>query len=65
MDKERYSVDGARLFASKYEKITSEKQFAQSFWRDLFQDVCGVEDLLTAGIEFDLNFPCALTKTTT
>ncbi len=39
--------------AKKYAKITSEKQFAQTFWRDVFQQLCGVDDLLATGIEFE------------
>ena len=53
MASERYSVHEAELLAKKYAKITSEKQFAQSFWRDVFQQLCGVDDLLAAGIEFE------------
>jgi hypothetical protein len=50
---ERYSIHEAELLAKKYRKITSEKQFAQTFWRDLFQQLCGVDDLLATGIEFE------------
>jgi hypothetical protein len=50
---QRYSLHAAQLLAQKYAKVTSEKQFAQSFWRDLFQQLCGVDDLLTTGIEFE------------
>lgn len=53
MTKERYSVHEAELLAKKYAKITSEKQFAQTFWRDVFQQLCGVDDLLATGIEFE------------
>jgi hypothetical protein len=53
MNEARYSVHSAELLASKYAKITSEKQFAQTFWRDLFQQLCGVDDLLATGIEFE------------
>jgi hypothetical protein len=53
MAKERYSVHEAELLAKKYAKITSEKQFAQTFWRDVFQQLCGVDDLLATGIEFE------------
>jgi hypothetical protein len=49
----RYSTHAAQLLADKYAKVTSEKQFAQSFWRDLFQQLCGVDDLLATGIEFE------------
>jgi hypothetical protein len=53
MASERYSVHEAELLAKKYAKITSEKQFAQTFWRDVFQQLCGVDDLLATGIEFE------------
>jgi hypothetical protein len=53
MATERYSIHEAELLATKYAKITSEKQFAQTFWRDLFQQLCGVDDLLATGIEFE------------
>lgn len=49
----QYSPQQARIFSEKYAKITSEKQFAQTFWRDLFQQLCGVDDLLATGIEFE------------
>ena len=47
------SAHAARNFADRYANATSEKQLAQSFWRDFFTEVCGVDDLLTAGIEFE------------
>jgi hypothetical protein len=53
MASERYSTHSAQTFANKYASITSEKQFAQSFWRDLFGQVCGIHDLLAVGIEFE------------
>lgn len=53
MATERYSVHAAELLAKKYAKITSEKSFAQTFWRDVFQQLCGVDDLLATGIEFE------------
>jgi len=43
----------ARSFADRYANATSEKQLAQSFWRDFFTQVTGVDDLLSAGIEFE------------
>ena len=49
----RYSLHAARAFADKYKDATSEKQLAQSFWRDFFHSVIGVEDLFAAGIEFE------------
>jgi hypothetical protein len=53
MAKERYSVHEAELLAKKYAKTTSEKSYAQTFWRDIFQQLCGVDDLLATGIEFE------------
>lgn len=52
MTGENYSTHAARLFADRYKNVKSEKQFDQSFWRDLFTQVCGIPDLLSAGIEF-------------
>jgi len=46
------SAHEARKFADKYASITSEKQFDQSYWRDMFTHVCGIDDLLSTGIEF-------------
>lgn len=53
MATERYSVHEAKLLAKKYAKTISEKSYAQTFWRDVFQQLCGVDDLLAAGIEFE------------
>lgn len=53
MTTERYSVHAAELLAQKYAEITSEKQFAQSFWRDMFGNLCAIHDLIAAGIEFE------------
>jgi hypothetical protein len=50
---ERFSTKSARDFATKHEKSTSEKQMAQSFWRDFFSMVCGIDDLISVGIEFE------------
>ena len=50
---EELSVKNARDFATKYASATSEKQLGQSFWRDFFYLVVGVEDLMSAGIEFE------------
>jgi hypothetical protein len=44
----------ARLFADRYATAHSEKQLAQSFWRDFFIDVLEIPDLLVAGIEFEV-----------
>ena len=53
MAEERYSIHVAQQLATKYDKVKSEKQFAQTFWRDVFQQLCGVDDLLATGIEFE------------
>ena len=53
MTTERYSIHAAQLLAEKYAKVTSEKQFAQSFWRDLFGELCAIHDLIATGIEFE------------
>lgn len=53
MAKELYSVHEAELLAKKYAETTSEKSYAQTFWRDIFQQLCGVDDLLATGIEFE------------
>lgn len=50
---ERFSLQAARQFADKYKNATSEKQLAQTFWRDFFVGVCGVSDVFRAGIEFE------------
>lgn len=63
MTGERYSTHAARQFADKYKNIKSEKQFDQSFWRDLFTNVCGIDDLLSVGIEFQ--FPVRSQETGT
>jgi hypothetical protein len=50
---EPYSVSAAENFAKKYANISSERQYAQSFWRDLFADICGLPDLSAIGVEFE------------
>lgn len=50
---ERFSLHAARQFADKYKDATSEKQLAQTFWRDFFVGVCGVSDVFRTGIEFE------------
>lgn len=57
-----FSQHAARQFANKYEKKTSEKQWGQSFWRDFLINVCGVQDLLGAGVEFEYPVRLASTK---
>lgn len=60
---QRFSPQAARLFAEKYSKATSEKQLAQSFWRDFFHSVCGISDLLSSGIEFEYPVRSHMDKT--
>jgi hypothetical protein len=50
---ERFSIHSARQFADKYSLAVSEKQMGQSFWRDFFSMVCGIDDLISLGIEFE------------
>lgn len=50
---EKFSTKNARDFATKYSSATSEKQMGQSFWRDFFSMVCGIDDLISLGIEFE------------
>lgn len=44
----------AQTFATRYAAAQSERQLAQSFWRDFFTDVLQIPDLLVAGIEFEV-----------
>lgn len=49
----QFSLNGARSFADKYREASSEKRLGQSFWRDFFTQVVAIEDLMSAGIEFE------------
>lgn len=46
------SQSAAIAFADKWKNYTDEKQYAESFWRDFFKNLCGVEDTEFAGIKF-------------
>jgi hypothetical protein len=46
------SQSAAIEFADKWKSYTEEKRYADSFWRDFFRTLCGVEDTELAGIEF-------------
>jgi hypothetical protein len=48
-----FSLSGARSFAEKYKAASSEKRLGQSFWRDFFTEVVAIDDLMSAGIEFE------------
>lgn len=52
-DNKGLSSHAANLFAERWKHATSEKQDAQSFWREFFIDVCGITDIRSAGIEFE------------
>ena len=49
---QKLSSHAAHSFVGKYKSARSEKQLAESFWRDFLIDVVKVDDLLSAGIEF-------------
>lgn len=51
---ERFNSHEARKFASKYATTSSEKQFAQNFWRDFFSHLLRIDDLTSTGIEFEV-----------
>jgi len=46
------SRNAAAVFADKWKSYTDEKQYAESFWREFFMTLCGVEDEQIAGIEY-------------
>ena len=46
------SKNAAVAFAEKWKSYTEERRYAESFWRDFFRALCGVEDTELAGIEF-------------
>lgn len=48
-----FSIAAAQRFADKFSTISSERQHAQNFWRELIGTVCGVADLIGSGIEFE------------
>lgn len=50
---EPYSAAAAQRFSDKYATVSSERQFAQTFWRDLFSDVFGLPDMSSVGVEFE------------
>ena len=46
------SRKAAADFADKWKNYSEEKQYAESFWREFFMTLCGVEDEQVAGIEY-------------
>lgn len=53
----------ANDFAAKWSKVKREKQYAQSFWSDFLRFVVGVDDLLSAGVEFEYPVRSSVTNT--
>jgi hypothetical protein len=51
---DRFGAHEARKFAEKYADVSSEKQFAQTFWRDFFSQLLNIDDLTSTGIEFEV-----------
>jgi hypothetical protein len=51
---DRFGAHEARKFAEKYADVSSEKQFAQTFWRDFFSELLHIFDLTSTGIEFEV-----------
>jgi hypothetical protein len=51
---DRFGAHEARKFAAKYSEVSSEKQFAQNFWRDFFSQLLHIDDLTSTGIEFEV-----------
>ncbi len=51
---DRFGAHEARKFAEKYAEVSSEKQFAQTFWRDFFSQLLHIDDLTSTGIEFEV-----------
>jgi hypothetical protein len=45
------SQNAAKAFTERWKSVTDEKQYADTFWSDFFQNLCGVEDEQIAGIE--------------
>ena len=42
----------ASKFAEKWKDVKEEEQYDQSFWSDFFRNILGIEDLQSAGIQF-------------
>jgi hypothetical protein len=47
------SPSKAEAFSDRWKYATSEKQDAQSFWREFFIEVCEIPDIRAANIEFE------------
>jgi hypothetical protein len=58
---ERFSPHAARLIAEKYADVTAEKQYAQTFWRDVFTDLALMDTF--SKVEFE--YPVRSHKTNT
>ena len=55
------STHAARALVERYKSAKSEKQLAESFWRDFLINVINVDDLLSAGVEFQAPVKSATT----
>jgi hypothetical protein len=67
MPEEQISVISPRAadaFSKRWSEATNERQDAQSFWREFFEDVCGITDIRKAGIEFEKPVISSLKGTT-
>lgn len=58
---ERFSPHAAWLIAEKYADVTAEKQYAQTFWRDIFTDLALMDTF--SKVEFE--YPVRSHKTNT
>lgn len=58
---ERFSPHAARLIAEKYADVSAEKQYAQTFWRDIFTDLALMDTF--SKVEFE--YPVRSHKTNT
>jgi hypothetical protein len=58
---ERFSPHAARLIAEKYADVSAEKQYAQTFWRDIFTDLALIDTF--SKVEFEYPVRSHLTNT--
>jgi hypothetical protein len=58
---ERFSPHAARLIAERYADVSAEKQYAQTFWRDIFTDLALMDTF--SKVEFEYPVRSHLTNT--
>lgn len=58
---ERFSPHAARLIAQRYADVSAEKQYAQTFWRDIFTDLALMDTF--SKVEFEYPVRSHLTNT--